>query len=161
MGTEVLGFPAIPALSAAARNRGSAPFLPRPWGQPDALDAGAGGQGGSPGGQGGAGDELARTLPEQPECGPGGLHEGRTAEAMEKARQALTEVPDEALFHGLLGDVRFRQGRFQDAIQEVGSALRSALPDPKWEKGIRFGLKKAGQIECMTLLLILLVIYLI
>lgn len=51
------------------------------------------------------------------------LAEGRTAEALEKAQVALAEVPDEALFHGLRGDVRFRQGRFQDAVTNYDRAL--------------------------------------
>ena len=51
------------------------------------------------------------------------LAEGRTAEALEKAQAALAEVPGEALFHGLRGDVRFRQGRFQDAVTNYDRAL--------------------------------------
>ena len=51
------------------------------------------------------------------------LEAGETAEALALAEQALTAEPREALFHALRGDVRFKQGRYQDAVVNYDRAV--------------------------------------
>jgi predicted Zn-dependent protease len=51
------------------------------------------------------------------------LAEGNTEQALSLAEQALAAEPREALFHSLRGDVRFKQGRFQDAVTDYDRAL--------------------------------------
>lgn len=52
------------------------------------------------------------------------LAEGRTDTALALAEKALAQVPEEALFHSLRGDVRFKQDRYQDAITNYDRALQ-------------------------------------
>ncbi len=51
------------------------------------------------------------------------LEAGQTAEALTLAQQALAAEPREALFHALRGDVRFKQGRYQDAVVNYDRAV--------------------------------------
>jgi predicted Zn-dependent protease len=51
------------------------------------------------------------------------LEAGKTAEALTLAEQALAVEPREALFHALRGDVRFKQGRYQDAVDNYDRAV--------------------------------------
>ncbi len=51
------------------------------------------------------------------------LEAGQTAEALTLAEQALAAEPREALFHGLRGDVRFKQGLYQDAVVNYDRAV--------------------------------------
>lgn len=52
------------------------------------------------------------------------LAEGKTALALSKAKMALTSEPREALFHGLRGDVRFKQKQYKDAVTNYDRALQ-------------------------------------
>lgn len=51
------------------------------------------------------------------------LESDQTAQALKLAEQALAAVPQEALFHALRGDVRFKQGRYQDAVTNYNRAV--------------------------------------
>ncbi|WP_432821082.1 M48 family metalloprotease [Trichloromonas sp.] len=51
------------------------------------------------------------------------LAEGNAEQALALAEQALAAEPREGLFHSLLGDVRFKQGRYQDAVTNYDRAL--------------------------------------
>jgi predicted Zn-dependent protease len=51
------------------------------------------------------------------------LEAGQTAEALKLAEQALASEPREALFHALRGDVRFKEGRYQDAVVNYDRAV--------------------------------------
>lgn len=52
------------------------------------------------------------------------LSEGKTDTALAKAETALTLEPREPLFHGLRGDVRFKQKRYKDAVTNYDRALQ-------------------------------------
>lgn len=52
------------------------------------------------------------------------LSEGQTSLALSKAKTALKLEPRESLFHGLRGDVRFKQKRYQDAVTNYDRALQ-------------------------------------
>ena len=52
------------------------------------------------------------------------LAEGKTGEALALAQKALAQVPEEALFHSLRGDIRFKQGSYRDAITNYDRALQ-------------------------------------
>ncbi len=52
------------------------------------------------------------------------LAEGHVEQALSLAEQALAAEPREALFHSLRGDVRFKQGRYQDAVTNYDRALQ-------------------------------------
>lgn len=51
------------------------------------------------------------------------LTAGQTEKALALAEKALSAVPKEALFHALRGDVRFKQGQYQEAVQNYDRAL--------------------------------------
>ncbi len=51
------------------------------------------------------------------------LEAGQLDRALRLAEQALAIEPREALFHALRGDVRFRQGRYQDAVTNYDRAI--------------------------------------
>jgi len=51
------------------------------------------------------------------------LSKGDNEQALALAEQALAVEPREALFHSLRGDVRFEQGRYQDAVADYDRAL--------------------------------------
>lgn len=51
------------------------------------------------------------------------LAEGQAEKALQLAEQALAAEPKEALFHALRGDVRFKQGRYQEAVVNYDRAL--------------------------------------
>lgn len=51
------------------------------------------------------------------------LADGQTDHALQLAERALAIEPREALFHALRGDVRFKQGRYQDAVANYDRAL--------------------------------------
>jgi predicted Zn-dependent protease len=51
------------------------------------------------------------------------LEAGQTEKALQLAEQALAVEPREALFHALRGDVRFKQGRYQDAVVNYDRAV--------------------------------------
>jgi predicted Zn-dependent protease len=51
------------------------------------------------------------------------LAEGDAGQALALAEQALAVEPGEALFHSLRGDVRFKQGKYQDAVANYDRAL--------------------------------------
>ncbi len=52
------------------------------------------------------------------------LAAGQTDTALSLAQQALGQAPQEALFHALRGDVRFKQGNYRDAITNYDRALQ-------------------------------------
>ena len=51
------------------------------------------------------------------------LEQGRIHEALGLVQQALQAEPREAHFHALLGDVRFAQGRYGEALQHYDQAI--------------------------------------
>ena len=57
------------------------------------------------------------------------LAAGQTDKALSLAQQALAAVPEEALFHALRGDVRFKQARYQDAMLAL-DLIRERLGGP-------------------------------
>ncbi len=58
------------------------------------------------------------------DAGRKALAQGDLSQAIKLANQALKAQPREALFHSLLGDIRMRQQRFQDAIVHYSHALQ-------------------------------------
>jgi predicted Zn-dependent protease len=52
------------------------------------------------------------------------LAKGETDQALALVQKALNAHPEEALFHSLRGDVRFKQGQFQDAVTNYDRALQ-------------------------------------
>ena len=67
---------------------------------------------------------AAKGAYEDYEAGRKALAEGRTDEALALAQQALAQLPEEALFHSLRGDIRFKQGSYRDAITNYDRALQ-------------------------------------
>ncbi len=51
------------------------------------------------------------------------LEEGQVERALQLAEKALEAEPREALFHALRGDVRFKQGRYQEAVTNYDRAV--------------------------------------
>ena len=58
------------------------------------------------------------------DAGRKALNTGKTDTALSDAEKALEMEPREPLFHSLLGDVRFKQNRYQDAVINYDRALQ-------------------------------------
>jgi len=57
------------------------------------------------------------------DAGRAALADGQTEQALDQAEKALSQVPEEALFHSLRGDIRLQQGRYRDAVTNYDRAI--------------------------------------
>jgi predicted Zn-dependent protease len=57
-------------------------------------------------------------------------HSGKTKQAEALLRSAVASHPDSAELHGALGELLFRQQRYEQAVQELGTAAQGA-PDSR------------------------------
>lgn len=86
---------------------------------------------------------LAPLLRDQPAyekyaSGRKALEQGDVATALRLAEEALALQPNEPLFHSLRGDIRLKQGRYEDAVTNFDRAL--ALDDSYFQYYLQRGL---------------------
>ncbi len=70
-----------------------------------------------------AGLKRSRPAYEALEKGLKALQDGDESQALKLANQAIAIEPREALFYSLLGDIRYRQGRYREALKHYDQAL--------------------------------------